>query len=67
MRFHQCKYLRDFMRGKSVIICQANGFKLELRFAIASFNMNMGRLIALVRIKVEPIATLSQDGGHPRL
>lgn len=67
MPFHEVEYLLQLVGGKSVVIRQADGIEPKLGFVIASLNVNVRRFIAFVRIKVEPIATDTQDSGHVRL
>jgi hypothetical protein len=50
--------------GKSVIVGETDGIQPELGFAIIPLDMNVRRLVALMGLKVKPIATFSQNGGH---
>ncbi|MDZ4287363.1 MAG: hypothetical protein U0984_05365 [Prosthecobacter sp.] len=36
----------------------------EFAFAIRGSNMNMGRLISLIRVEMKPERANAQDGGH---
>jgi hypothetical protein len=52
------------MRRKPIIIGQAHRIEPELRLMIASLHVNVRRLVTFVRIKMKPIAILSQHGRH---
>lgn len=51
------------MRGKAVVIRQANRVEPELGFAISSLDMNVRRFVALMRIRVKSIATFRKTVG----
>jgi len=64
MRFQNRRDLLQFVSGESVIARKLNRAQPKLGFLAAFLNVNMRRLVTLMRIKMEAIPIDSQDSRH---
>jgi len=53
------------MRGNAAISSEAHRIEPEFAFTCRTTNVDMGRLCALVGVKVEPKSADSKYRGHP--